>query len=117
MQCADGIIISQAHATILRPDREGKVSLIASGPRFEDGVAAAGLGVGFDVPGKPGAYGSLRAGESVSHPEVGTLTLLDVKVVETPPGQVGGGNLAVYCFRPTPTFDLDTDRLTWTKDQ
>ncbi|MDO5081278.1 hypothetical protein [Buchananella hordeovulneris] len=117
MQCADGIIISQGHATVLRPDREGKVAVLVSGPSFEDGIATAAITVSFPGTNKPGADRPLRAGESVSHPEVGTLTLLDVKVVETPPGQVGGGNLAVYCFRPTPTFDLDTDRLTWTKDQ
>ena len=117
MQCADGIIISQAHATILRPDREGKVAVLVSGPRFEDSIAAAAITVSFPGTNKPGADGALKAGEAVSHPEVGTFTLLDVKIIETQPGLDGGGNLAVYCFRPTPTFDLDTDILPWPKDQ
>jgi len=80
-----------------------------SGVRIEHGIQKAHLRGG----GRSGRIErTLQVGESVTHPEVGTLTLVHIRVHVRATGRTGGGGTATFAFDPAPGFTINPALLT-----
>ncbi|AWE43276.1 hypothetical protein [Actinobaculum sp. 313] len=105
MPTNDGIIITIQETTNLRLGvGRDSPSYTVLHVRIKDGIMQATL-LGGDK--STGIHQELRLGESVTHPGVGTFTLIDVTPVAKLPLQDGQGNYATFSFVPAPGFQVN----------
>jgi hypothetical protein len=79
-------------------------SYTVHGAMIKDGIMQATL-LGGDR--STGIHQKLWLGESVTHPGVGTFTLIDVTPVAKLPLRPGQGNYATFSFVPAPGFQVN----------
>jgi|GEM_PF-397804 len=82
------------------------VNYTVSGVRIENGIRMATI-TGGDR--NSGIDKTLQVGESVTHPGVGTFTLLSITPEDDDrdPELIGSGGSAGFCFEPEPGFEID----------
>ncbi|AWE43144.1 MULTISPECIES: hypothetical protein [unclassified Actinobaculum] len=79
-------------------------SYTVSGVRVEHGTQQAHIRSGN---GRARIDQTLQVGESVTHPRVGTFTLVHIRVHIRTPGRTGGGGIATFAFEPAPGFTIN----------
>lgn len=106
MSCEDGYRVSISGTAVFRPGTGAFPAYDVGGVRIEQGVMQAALS-GVDTDGG-GGFGTtvLTIGESVTDPEAGTFTLLDVQPASSALDD-GSGGTATFCYEPAPDFEVN----------
>ncbi len=105
MKQPTGILIPIQENTILHLDTDPNGPwYTVSGVRVEHGVQQAHIQGGN---GTTHIDQTLQVGEPVTHPGVGTFTLVHIRVHVRTPGRTGGGGIATFAFDPAPGFTIN----------
>ena len=110
-------ILELSPVSVFRPGTDAYPAYTVSNVRVVDGMMMATVRGGYPVdspnatdrPAELSVCSDLQAGEALTHPGVGTFTLLYVNPIVIP-FESGSGPIATLEFAPAPGFDTYWDQ-------
>ena len=110
-------ILELSPVSVFRPGTDAYPAYTVSNVRVVDGMMMATVRGGYPVdspnatdrPAELSVCSDLQAGEALTHPGVGTFTLLYVTPIVIP-FESGSGPIATLEFAPAPGFDTYWDQ-------